>query len=333
VNPRVSVCVPVYNGEKYLAETLESICAQSLRDVEIVISDNASTDGTPAIIRAFAERDPRIAAVRNRENVGYCRNIAGAVARASSDIVAIFHADDVYHPDIAARELELLDADPAIGGVFSLPAVFRDTPAKAERKSFYKNLAGKGPYRPELNAVVGGYVEYLPLILEYGNIFACPSFMTRKPVFQELGGFTDAYPSNEDLELWIKYLESGRKLAIVNDFLLNYRMSEDHASAYWRSRPELAVMYRVLDEMVVARRPLSPGEKRLYARNRAVGYARAAVNAAAAGDTARARDLAGKSRREARLLPWTPFGAAQIAPGLVNAAARAAGFLARSARG
>jgi glycosyltransferase involved in cell wall biosynthesis len=310
----ISVCIPVYNGEKYLAQTLDSILGQTHREIEVVISDNASSDKTPGIIESYARRDSRIVSHRNAENLGYCRNIWGAVSRASSDIVAIYHADDVYHPSIVSRELRILEAEPAIGGVFALPAVFTRSPAHAGRRPFYTGLATHGPYRQDLRALVGGYEDYLPLLLEFGNIFACPSFMTRKHIFIEQGGFSDLYPSNEDLELWIKYLKAGQNLAIVNDFLLNYRMSDSHASAYWRAQPELAVMYRVLDEMIVVQRALSDSEWGLYRKNRAVGYARAAVNASALGNGELANELASKSYNEARLSPITPWGLAQRMP-------------------
>lgn len=310
----ISVCIPVYNGEKYLAQTLDSILGQTHREIEVVISDNASSDKTPEIVESYARRDGRIISHRNAENLGYSRNIWGAVSHASSDIVAIYHADDVYHPDIVSRELRILEAEPAVGGVFALPAVFTSSPSKAERRPFYARLSARGPFREDLDALVGGYEDYLPLIMEFGNIFACPSFMTRKQLFIEQGGFSDRYPSNEDLELWIKYLRAGQKLAIVNEFLLNYRLSSSQASAYWQAQPELAVMYRVLDDMIVDQRTLSDSERRLYRKNRAVGYARAAVNASALGDGKLAHELACKSRNEARLSTFSPWGLAQRMP-------------------
>src|SRR5262245_29387757 len=73
-NPRLSVGVPVYNGEAFLRETLESILAQSFGGFELIISDNASTDGTQAIAREFASRDSRVRYHRNEKNLGLARN-------------------------------------------------------------------------------------------------------------------------------------------------------------------------------------------------------------------------------------------------------------------
>jgi len=300
--PRVSVCVPVYNGEKYLAETLESILAQSMQDIEIIISDNASIDETPKIIAKYANYDPRIVSIRNQANIGYSLNIEKAVSKSISDIVAIFHADDLYHPQIVEKELWILDNLSEVSAVFTLPAIFTESKKMARKPSFYSNLASTKLYNKENNALVGNYDSYLPLFLEYGNIFACPSLMTRKNRFIELGGFTNKYPSNEDLELWIKYLQGGDSLAIINEFLLYYRKSNTHASSYWDSRAELAVMYQVIDELIVSKIEMSSRYIYKWKTNRAVGYARAALNAAKMQDKKKAKKLALLSRKE-HLLP------------------------------
>lgn len=310
----ISVCIPVYNGELYLEQMLESILAQTYQEIEIIVSDNSSTDRTSDIIDLFAKRDNRIVSIRNDENIGFSKNILKAVSRASSDIVAIYHADDIYDKNIIEREVSLLKSDPLIGGVFALPAVFRNTTHRTIRRPIYTTLAEQLPYFTDLGAMVGGYNEYLPLLLEHGNIFACASFMTRKSVFLKLGGFTDRYPSNEDLELWINYLNSGFKLGIVNDFLLYYRKSDVQVSSYWRSQPELAVMYSVIDEMIINKKELSPDEKVLYAKNMAVGYARAAVNSSLIGNHKKAKMLSLLSRKEYKLPCFGVWGLSQRIP-------------------
>lgn len=72
--PRVSIGLPVYNGEAYLEEALDSIASQTFTDYELIISDNASTDRSPAICQTRASRDPRIRYSRNAVNIGGDRN-------------------------------------------------------------------------------------------------------------------------------------------------------------------------------------------------------------------------------------------------------------------
>jgi glycosyltransferase involved in cell wall biosynthesis len=302
MKPIVSVCIPVYNGAKYLTETLESLLKQSLKNIEILISDNASTDSTMDIASVFAAKDARIVILSNETNLGYCKNIISTVNTAKSEIVAIFHADDIYHPDILKQEYKILKTNPDVSGVFSLPTVFNGSPENSIQKKIYKQLKGIGPYNSQHDALIGNYEDYLPILLEYGNIFACPSFMTRKKDFLELGGFSDKYPSNEDLELWIKYLKTGRLLAIVNNFLLYYRLSDNNASSYWKSRPELGVMYTVIDEMIINKSNLNNSQLKKYKKNKAIGYVRASLNAALQGNKVKARILARSSRTCSLLL-------------------------------
>jgi glycosyltransferase involved in cell wall biosynthesis len=71
-NSRVSIGLPVYNGEKFLPEAITSLLAQTFEDFELIISDNASTDRTEEICRTFADQDKRIRYVGNQENIGMC---------------------------------------------------------------------------------------------------------------------------------------------------------------------------------------------------------------------------------------------------------------------
>jgi glycosyltransferase involved in cell wall biosynthesis len=72
--PRVSIGLPVFNGEKYLAEALDSILSQTYRDFKLIISDNASTDRTEQICREYAAKDRRIRYYRNEKNIGAPKN-------------------------------------------------------------------------------------------------------------------------------------------------------------------------------------------------------------------------------------------------------------------
>ena len=72
--PRLSLGLPVYNGEEYLAESLDALLGQTFEDFELIISDNASTDGTDEICRRYAEKDSRIRYVRQPKNIGATPN-------------------------------------------------------------------------------------------------------------------------------------------------------------------------------------------------------------------------------------------------------------------
>jgi glycosyltransferase involved in cell wall biosynthesis len=112
--PRVSVCVPVYNGETFLAPALDSILAQTFCDYELVISDNASTDSTPEICKAYAARDPRIRYSRTARNIGANPNFNRLVGLARARYFKLANADDLCHPELLARCIAVLDGQPDV---------------------------------------------------------------------------------------------------------------------------------------------------------------------------------------------------------------------------
>lgn len=112
--PRVSIGVPVYNGERYLARTLESLLAQTFSDFEVIITDNASTDATAEIGRAFAARDSRIRYHRAEQNQGVAANFLWAFELAKAPYFKWQAADDLCAPTFLAECVAILDAHPEV---------------------------------------------------------------------------------------------------------------------------------------------------------------------------------------------------------------------------
>src|SRR5207247_8787636 len=112
--PRVSVGLPVYNGEKFLSEALDSIIAQSFEDLELIISSNASTDGTDEICRAYVARDKRIRYYRNETNIGVDGNFNRVFQLSSGEYFKWASADDICGPDLIAKCLRVLDSDSSV---------------------------------------------------------------------------------------------------------------------------------------------------------------------------------------------------------------------------
>jgi glycosyltransferase involved in cell wall biosynthesis len=110
--PRVSVGLPVFNGENFLHEALESICSQTFTDLEVIISDNGSTDATAAIGQEFARRDPRVRYHRSDENLGGTWNFNRVLQLARGEYFRWAAHDDVVAPRYLERCVEALDARP-----------------------------------------------------------------------------------------------------------------------------------------------------------------------------------------------------------------------------
>lgn len=110
--PTLSIGLPVYNGERYLREALDSLLAQTFTDFELIISDNASTDGTAAICREYAERDPRIRYIRQPTNIGAGPNHNFLPPEARAPFFKWASHDDIYDPELVRRCMDTFSAHP-----------------------------------------------------------------------------------------------------------------------------------------------------------------------------------------------------------------------------
>ncbi|MBX3324391.1 MAG: glycosyltransferase [Nitrospira sp.] len=111
-SPKVSIGLPVYNGERYLAETIDSILAQTYTDFELIISDNCSTDGSREICRHYVERDSRVRFFPSDVNKGWAGNYRRVFELARGPYFRWAPSDDVFAPESVAACVEVLDAHP-----------------------------------------------------------------------------------------------------------------------------------------------------------------------------------------------------------------------------
>ena len=112
--PLVSIAIPAYNCERYIAQSIESLLNQSFGDFELVISDNASTDGTEAVCRRYAAQDARVRYVRRSENIGGPGNFRYVFSLCVGKYHKWSTADDHWHPDFVREAVAVLDARPDV---------------------------------------------------------------------------------------------------------------------------------------------------------------------------------------------------------------------------
>lgn len=115
--PKFSIGIPVYNAADHLAQTLNSVLAQSFADLEIVISDNASSDATPEIARSYADRDARVRYEANDVNIGIAGNFSRAYRLSRGEYFKWQAHDDLLEPQFLMRCAEILDDDASTVGV------------------------------------------------------------------------------------------------------------------------------------------------------------------------------------------------------------------------
>lgn len=114
MNPKVTIGLPVYNGEKYLAEAIQSVLDQTFKDLELVICDNGSTDATEQICRDFSDRDDRVRTIRSPENRGASWSFNHSVEVARGKYFRWLAHDDKLSPDLIEKSVAVLEENPEV---------------------------------------------------------------------------------------------------------------------------------------------------------------------------------------------------------------------------
>lgn len=134
--PRLTIGLPVYNGEGYLAQSLDALLGQSFEDFELILADNASTDGTSDICQRYAKRDSRIRYHRQPTNLGLAPNHNFCLEQAAGDLFKWAAADDLYHRDLLLRCVEVLDERPEVVLAHSYTAMIDGTGTMYQANSY-----------------------------------------------------------------------------------------------------------------------------------------------------------------------------------------------------
>jgi len=210
-NPRVSVLMPVYNGERYVRKAVESILNQTFTDFEFIIVDDGSTDHTWQILQDYAANEPRIVLVRNETNVGLARSLNRGLGLARGEYIARMDADDVSLSGRLTAQVSFLDEHAGVGVVGSAVQVI-DADGSPGNVWRY----------PAMHALIlWSLCFHAPL--------AHPTVVFRRAVVERVGGYDDALLASEDRDLWQR-LSSVTRLANLPEVYLLYRQHPNKVS-------------------------------------------------------------------------------------------------------
>lgn len=229
--PLISVLMPVYNGEKYISEAIDSILNQTIKEIELLIIDGGSNDSTVNIITKYAEQDKRIRPVLyGRKNL--IEQLNEGIARSRADFVARMDADDISMPNRFEKQIDQMkktEADICGCHFFEID----------DCNKFLK--AQTVPLTHE------GFLIFLAISVP----FAHGSIMLRKSFLQKnnlrYGGNDFKY--SEDYSLWLRFFEHNAKFTNVNDFLFKLRKhtqstNYERAAKVSSDRKDLSSMFR-----------------------------------------------------------------------------------------
>lgn len=215
--PAVSICIPVHQGAEHVGRAVRSAVDQTFRDVEIVVRDNGSTDGTSDVVRSFD--DPRIRLERCEDLVPLAENWNRAVGLCRAPLIKVVCADDVLAPDCLTRQVPAM-ADPTI----ALSAGRIDM-LDEDGRMIVGNCGVRG-----LVGTHDGREAVRRIVQHGGNPIGPPiSGLFRRSAFDAVGGFDGSRVFLMDLDLWARLLRQGR-LHGIGESVAGYRISASTVS-------------------------------------------------------------------------------------------------------
>lgn len=197
MTPSVSIVVTAYNRGEKLRDTLNSLLVQTYRDFELLICDDASSDGTEAVGREYACRDERVRYRRNKRNLGMPGNLNAGILSCRGEFVANLHDGDLYEPDLIDRWVTALKNYPRAAFVFN------------QYRALNQDGTTRVIYREPLPPVMpGGHL--LETIFFRRWLFDSPvwgTVMARRSLYTEAGLFDPRFGCVADIDMWMRLAE------------------------------------------------------------------------------------------------------------------------------
>jgi glycosyltransferase involved in cell wall biosynthesis len=266
--PKISICVPLYNGERYLAETLDSVVIQQGVDLEIIIGDDGSTDRSLEIARDYAQRYPHLkwSILSSGERLGMAGNWNACIRAANGDFVKVIGQDDLIYPAASASQAELLEKNPSV----SLVVSGCDIISGVGRKIFTRpRKRGAGIYR--------GSEVATDCLRQRANLIGEPvTVMARRQDLLRLGGFSAEHRYYIDLELWLRLLGIG-DCALIAEPQSAFRIHGKAVSSFsqksdFEQFDELPGAKEVLENLTATQRQIRETKARLSTIVRSLIY-------------------------------------------------------------
>jgi len=210
--PLVSICIPVYNGEPYIFETINSAISQTYKNIEIIIFDDCSTDKSAEIIKKFA--DIRITYNLNDKNYGAFINFQKCVEACNGDYIKLLNDDDLLRPNAIETQVNVLINNPDVSICITATNVINEFDKIIMKRQLYKkSLKINGKKLAKKSLLCGR------------NIYGEPStVLFRKDKSRQVGDFSNELHISSDLDYWIRLSYVG-DVYYINEFLSDWRIS------------------------------------------------------------------------------------------------------------
>jgi glycosyltransferase involved in cell wall biosynthesis len=236
--PLVCICIPTYNSEKTIRETLLSITEQTYSNFIIEIVDNASTDGTVAVSAAL--NDARIRIHTHDVNIGAEGNFSRCIQLAKGKYTAIYHADDIYEAQMVEKQVAFLESHPGAG------AVFTEARLIDEKNQFIGGIRVPGTLCSPDHLY--DFKTIFKAVLQHSNFLICPSVLVRTNVYQEdiKVWRGELFGSGADLDVWLR-IAKRHSIGFLREPLMRYRIGQSQWSARVRMSTSRGTLFRIVD--------------------------------------------------------------------------------------
>jgi glycosyltransferase involved in cell wall biosynthesis len=244
IKPLVSICIPTFNSSRFIFQSLTSICKQTYKNIEIIVSDNNSTDNTVEIIKSIMAKDSRIKLNINSRNIGFSANANKLISLANYDYIALFHSDDIYHPTIIEKEMEFLSSNSDLAGCFTESKFIGQNSLELTKE--VKHFKSNGTFS------IIDFDTYLNFLFKRGgSMFMCPTALIKKSIYQEFNGFDESLKYIDDQDMYLRILLK-YNFGIIHSRLINYRIHENQVSKVYSSSSinNLSIVYKHLIDFV-----------------------------------------------------------------------------------
>ena len=232
--PRVSVCIPAYNHEKYVCQTIRSVLNQGIDDLEIVITDDCSSNSTVSAIKSID--DNRIKLFMHSHNQGPSVAANNNITNSQGEYVCFLSSDDILLPDKIQKQLTVLEENPGIGAVFSHMQYIDEEGSLIDQK-----------VKPLL--VPDKREDILRQFFFEGNYLAAPTAMVRRQALDQIGLLDPRLLQTQDFDFWIR-LCLRFDIRVIREPLVQYRIRSGLANADANTPAKIARIFWELPKVL-----------------------------------------------------------------------------------
>lgn len=249
--PLVSICIPIFNGARYIEACMDSALSQTYQNLEIIVSDDASSDNTLALIEAYKSKTDIPIFIHNHKPNGIGANWNNCIKHAHGDYIKFLFQDDILYPTSIARMVAFAQTDTKVGLVYTKRDFIyeKETPEILEFKNVYGNLH-KYWYNIVVETGIIDGVNYLKdreiLNSPKNKIGEPTNVLIKKECFEKVGLFNEFMKQALDCEFWYRIMPH-YKIAFIDEVLSGFRLHSEQASAKNKSKNlnETELLYKM----------------------------------------------------------------------------------------